>query len=357
MKLLEYQAKTILRHYRLPLPSGQLLDGQQPPTLDWPYLLKVQVPVGGRGKAGGVQVVRNPAEHRLVSATLSQLEVAGHHSQGLYAEELLDIAAEFYLALTIDRAAGLIELLVHNQGGIDIEQATTPPRRYQLEAAPAASLTKQLATYLNLKGSQLDQLQRLLDRLYHAFTAGDLLLLEINPLILTTDQRLVCADAKLETDDAARFRHADLWPASPNGSANYVVLDRSGRIGSIANGAGLAMATVDAITAAGYTPANFLDVGGGSDSAKLVTALQAIADLPAVEAIIVNIFGGITRCDDVARAIITARQQLAQLPPLHIRLSGTNASAGRQLLAAAGLKSYDSLEACLAALPSGGGRA
>ncbi|MBL8159651.1 succinate--CoA ligase subunit beta [Candidatus Saccharibacteria bacterium] len=354
MKLLEYQAKNLLAMQGVSLPVSQLLESPVAPLeLPLPVVLKMQVPVGGRGKAGGIRVATTLAEAAQLGQELFTREISGYGTEGLLAEALLDIKKEYYLSLMVDTAEATIVLLAHKQGGVDIEQAATaeePLRRFVLEAAPDSALSDELLAYFDLPAGAADQLQRLLGQLYDAFVSEDMLLLEINPLVLTKQNQLVCADAKIELDDDAGYRHSQHWPRPPQ-SSQFVSLPVDGGggpvWGSMANGAGLAMATVDAITAAGARPANFLDIGGGTSSDKMLAAFQQISSLPQVSAIIVNIFGGITRCDDVARAILSARREVAGLPPLFIRLTGTNEEAGRALLAEAGIPLYTSLQECI----------
>jgi succinyl-CoA synthetase beta subunit len=205
-----------------------------------------------------------------------------------------------------------------------------------------------LAEYLDLPGHTF-ALQDIIERAYKCFTKNDATLIEINPLVLTAQNKLIAGDCKMELDDAAAFRHPDWNFEDKPANANFVVLDQDGSIATIANGAGLAMATVDAVATAGIKPANFLDIGGGANAASVLAAFERIMEFAHIQAIVINIFAGITRCDEVAKAIITAKDQIEDLPPLFIRLAGTNFEAAAELLAAEKITILETLEECLAA--------
>lgn len=356
MKLLEYEAKQLLQAHQLPLPAGRLVrDLAGTPPAIWPQMLKVQIPVGGRGKAGGIRAVHSAAEYTATARELLGRPLLGHPVTVLLSEDHLDIGRELYLALAVDRTTSAFVLLAHPAGGIEIETAAgggSSPQLLRLAlpvtAPPDVAIVRRVAQHLSLDAPHHDELAAVLAGLWHVARTQDALLVEVNPLVLTRGGRLVCADAKIELDDAAVFRHADWDFCDQPAPAQFVTLSQTGTIASIANGAGLAMATVDAIKAAGAEPANFCDVGGGTNEAGLVRAFSQIAGLPTVRAVVVNIFGGITRCDEVARAIITAGATRAGLPPLFIRLVGTNAETAHAILDAAGLPLLPTLDACVA---------
>lgn len=346
MNLLEYEAKGILQKFAIPVPHGTTF--RQNDTLPIaPIVLKSQVHTGGRGKAGGVVVVREQEEVTVVAKSIFSLAIKDERPQTILAEELLDITHEFYLSLVINRATAEIELVAHKEGGIEIESHDANEfLRRPLGAKNADMLGETLAEYYDLPG-QAFALQELVKNLYECFVRSDAILLEINPLVLTADNTLAAGDCKMTLDDDAAFRHPEWQFEQAPAGANFVTLDRSGTVATIANGAGLAMATVDAVKQAGLTPANFLDIGGGATVEGIVESFQKILEFPSVNAIVINIFGGIVRCDDVAKAILEARKQFTHLPELYIRLSGNKSAEATTLLADAGLTLYSDLPACL----------
>lgn len=346
MRLLEHEAKQLLREYGLPVPDGKLVTsaGIECP-LPFPCVVKVQIPIGGRGKAGGVRMVTSAQEYQRAATELLGSTIKGYRVDSLLVEAQLEIAQELYVAFAIDRDRQSAVLLAHKEGGVEIEAAQDFWRK-PLRAAPEKKLVTELAAYFDVPKTAHDALLALLQRLWKVFI-DDALLVEINPLVLTKDGALVCADAKVELDPSAVFRHPKWRFQTPDASAQFVVLNPKGTVASMANGAGLAMATMDAIAAAGAQPANFFDVGGGTSVEGMTKAFQRMSALPKVRAIVVNIFAGITRCDQVAQAIIAAKQSLPQLPPLFIRLSGTNEAEGKRLLAAHDIPLLPSLAACV----------
>jgi succinyl-CoA synthetase beta subunit len=349
MLLLEHQARTILRDTDVVVPFGVVVDEQTDvPVL--PCVLKVQVPVGGRGKAGGIRVVNEEKEYRDALEELTELDIKGHKPSAIYAEELVDIGRELYLSIVINREESTIELVAHPEGGVEIE-AHKPEEFMRAELTPKSleAVGQAAADWLEIP-EQAFVLTDMVERLYGVFVKSDATLLEINPLALTREGKLVVADCKLELDDMARYRHEE-WPDEQTpADVNYVPLDSDGTIGTIANGAGLAMATVDAVRAHGYTPANFLDIGGAATTESVAASLQKISSLPNIEAIVINIFGGIVRCDIVAQAIIEASRQVDNPPRLVVRLSGTNAEEARKLLSEHDMPLHDSLAEALEAL-------
>jgi len=349
MKLLEYEAKTILRNAHIPTPNSQVIPRDYIPKIPLPAVLKSQIPIGGRGKLGGIVIVETSRELAAAVAKLFDLEIRGYKPTALLAEEKLIIKDEFYFSLVINRPEATIELVAHKNGGIEVEANDHKSfLRIALSGYNSQEAGEQLAEYLDLP-NQSFALQELVANTYRCFIQNDALLLEINPLVLTEQQTLTAGDCKMELDDAAVFRHPEWQFEDRPKSANFVTLDTQGNIATIANGAGLAMATVDAVATAGMRPANFLDIGGGANAESVLAAFERIMEFPAIHGIVINIFAGITRCDEVARAIITAKKQLNNLPPLFIRLAGTNYEAAAKLLAAEDIAILATLEECLAA--------
>lgn len=360
MILLEYEAKQILKDYEIPVPDAVTLPAsEQAPKGDllgtFPVVVKSQVPTGGRGKLGGITLATTEEEVQHAITTVSTLPIKDYLPETLLIEEALSIDRELYLSLRIDRASESIELLAHQSGGVEIEENNADTfLRMQLSVAPTLAQGQELATFYNLD-SHVFVLQDLLKNLYTCFTQSDATLLEINPLILTTpttevpEGELIAGDCKMTLDDAAAFRHPEWAFEAASVEANFVTLNSNGEVATIANGAGLAMATVDAVSAEGLTPANFLDIGGGATAETVLTAFKSILEYPNVQAIVINIFAGITRCDEIAKAVITAKSQLPHLPPLFIRLAGTNYTQAEELLTAEGIPLLPTLNACLAA--------
>ena len=347
MRLLEYEAKNLLSTYRIPIPRGKIFAINELQNITTPVVLKSQIPVGGRGKLGGVRIIRQQTEIQPIAQAIFNLKIRGFLPSKLLAEEIIDISREFYFSLNINRQTAAIELLAHTGGGIEIEsQDTAAFFRRDIPNENFEALADELADYLDIADKAF-LLQDIIENAYRCFIDNDCLLLEINPLVLTSDGKLIAGDAKITVDDAAAFRHLD-WQFEDNSTEhNFVILNRDGEIATIANGAGLAMATVDAVTASGLVPANFLDIGGTATSDKILDCFRQITTLDNINVIIINIFGGIVRCDEVARAIIDAQRQIPDLPKLAIRLSGNRESEARQLLAQYNLPLFDSLEAIL----------
>lgn len=353
MKLLEYEAKNLLGAAGIKVPNGiVVVASRNLSTISLPAVMKSQVPVGGRGKAGGVRVVKNENElHRVVNE-IFELEIKGYRPRSLLIEELLVIKHEYYLSLVINREQGTIELVAHREGGVEVESHQTDEFfRRKLDDDNCEGVGDSLADYLELPEKSF-VLQTMVEELYSCFVTNDATLLEINPLVLTDDGKLVAGDCKMLLDDAAMFRHLDWDFEDKPADSNFVTLNHEGTVATIANGAGLAMATVDAVKDAGLTPANFLDIGGGATTEKVVESFRRITQFPHVSAIIINIFGGIVRCDTVAQAIIEAKHQLPKLPALYIRLSGNRSQEAAELLAAEQLTLYATLEGCLEAMKS-----
>ncbi len=340
MNLLEYQAKDLLRRHELPVPSSWLVQdtGSYPSDVTYPVVTKSQVPVGGRGKAGGIVSEDSPDELPNILKTIFDLSIKGHLPSAILLEEKLTVSRELYLTLRLNRDERRIEWMASPNGGVEIEE-NADSIVYLPYDLP--DITTRLAHTLQIDESLATPL---IEQILHCFHSSDLTLLEINPLVVTDDGKLVCADAKCIVDDNSRFRQPDLpWPTE---TAN-LPQPLGGTIGCIANGAGMAMSTMDTIVAMGGKPANFLDIGGGTGEKEFVLALKNIMELPGVTSIIINIFAGISRCDEIARGIIAARAQLSGLPPLFIRLEGTNRDLAVELLTDAGIAIEPDLKTCV----------
>lgn len=349
MRLLEYEAKAILKQFDIPVPGGTVAraDDTLPAV---PTVVKSQVPVGGRGKAGGIQVITRASELPDAVERILHLEIKGHTPSAVLCEELIDIRNEYYLSLIINRSKSCIELVAHANGGIEVESNDAAGfLHFTLTGDNADAAGEALAELYDLPDKTF-VLQDMVEHLYRCFTQSDATLLEINPLVLTTEGSLVAGDCKMELDNAAAFRHPEWDFEEKVVNANFVTLNPSGTIATIANGAGLAMATVDAVEVAGLVPANFLDIGGGATTENVVASFRQIMEFKNINAIVINIFGGIVQCDTVARAIIEAREQLPHLPKLYIRLSGNRSEEAAALLSQHGLPLYSNLAECLAEL-------
>jgi succinyl-CoA synthetase beta subunit len=367
MNLHEYQAKDIFRSYGIPVPAGKVAASpeeaiQAAQALGGTvWVVKAQVHAGGRGKAGGVKLarevetVRTAAERMLGKPLVTQQTgPEGLPVERVYVESGSEIARELYLSLTLNREKGRVALIASAAGGMDIEEVAhrTPEKILSATVHPAAGLApyqaRDLAFGLGLSGAQIAQFQSLATALYRLYLEKDLSLVEINPLIVARDGTLVALDAKINVDDNALFRHPDLAqlrdgnqedPMERRAAAhelNYVSLD--GNIACMVNGAGLAMATMDLIKLHGGQPANFLDVGGGATSERVTAAFELILSNSRVRAVLVNIFGGIVRCDLIADGVINAVKKVGVRVPVVVRLEGTNADKAREMLSQSGLK-------------------
>ncbi len=348
MDLLEYEAKAILAQFGVAVPSSSLLHPADP-VPEAPIVLKSQVHSGGRGKAGGIRLIKE-GDTSATTNELFALAIKGELPRSLLAEELLTIRNEFYLSLLVNRSSAVIELVAHKEGGIEVEsRAAEEFFRHEITPNTIAVLGDTLADYLAIPEKSF-ALQDLLEKLYNCFVKNDTLLLEINPFVLTTSDTLVAGDCKMTLDLAAAFRHPEWRFEQMSTNANFVTLNPEGTVATIANGAGLAMATVDAVKAADLEPANFLDIGGGATIEGIIKSFEKIITFTRVNAIIINIFGGIVRCDDVAKAIIEARKQFNSLPRLYIRLSGTRSDEAKVLLGEEQLTLYPDLPSCITEL-------
>ncbi len=377
MNVHEYQAKELLRQYGVPVAQGApaftvdeavAAAGRLPGPV---WVVKAQIHAGGRGKGkfkeadagdkGGVRLAKSIDEVKafagqMLGKTLVTVQTgpAGRTVKRLFIEDGCDIGRELYLSALVDRATSRISFIASTEGGMDIEKVAhdTPDRIVTLSIDPASGYSpfhgRKVAAALQLTGDQIEQCVKLIGQLYAAFVDKDMSLLEINPLVVTKAGKLMCLDAKINFEDNALFRHKDVTalrdideedPAEVEASKydlNYVKLD--GTIGCMVNGAGLAMATMDIIKLYGMEPANFLDVGGGASKEKVAAAFKIILQDPNVKGILVNIFGGIMRCDIIAEGVVAAAKEMAIKVPLVVRLEGTNVELGKQILAKSGLK-------------------
>ncbi len=371
MNIHEYQAKKLLKEYGAPVSDGRpVLKFEDAKTaageLDGPlWVVKAQIHAGGRGKGsfkeaaageqGGVRLTKSVAEaaeeaQKMLGRTLvtHQTGPEGKQVNRVYIEDGAGIERELYLALLVDRVSSRVSFVVSTEGGMDIEAvaAETPEKILNFTVDPATGLSgfhgRRVAFALGLEGKQIKQCVALIDTLYKMFIERDMEMLEINPLIVTTDGDLKCLDAKMGFDDNAMYRQQEILAlrdeteedekelAASKFDLNYIALD--GEIGCMVNGAGLAMATMDIIKLFGSEPANFLDVGGGATTEKVTEAFKIITSDPNVKGILVNIFGGIMRCDVIAEGVVTAVKEVGLKVPLVVRLEGTNVEAGKRII-------------------------
>lgn len=348
MKLLEYEAKDLLSQSGILVPLSSLIYKSGESPLQFPVVLKSQVPVGGRGKLGGVEIITEPSEMADAVDALLVLDIKGHVPNVILAEEKLDIAHEHYVSFVVDRSSAVIQLIAHKNGGVEVENNTDKFLKLDFDIEEVEAIAQKVAVLFGHTDElSATLLQYLFADLYECFTENDATLLEINPLVYTPEKTFVAGDCKMELDDNAAFRHEWNFEQKP-AETNFVTLDKNGTIATIANGAGLAMATVDAVADSGMAPANFLDIGGGANTESLLAAFNRIMTFPHIQGIVINIFAGITRCDEVARAIIAARQQIENLPPLYIRLAGTNYEEASELLLFEDIPMLITLEECIA---------
>ena len=354
MKIHEYQARSILRHHGLPVPAFDVVatpgDARKAAAkMGTAVVVKAQVHVGGRGKAGGVKIAADPDEAEKHAAAILGMDIKGLRVEKVLIAGAVDIADEYYIGIVVDRATKKPVYMLSAAGGIDIEEVAreTPEKIHKFAVDPEAGLTKEqakeLASKIESRPAVALQVADCIEKLYEAFVASDASLAEINPLVVTPSGDVVAIDAKVNIDDNALFRHEDI-AAMRDSSAetpelrkaretglSYVKLE--GNVGCLVNGAGLAMTTMDLIKHYGGEPANFLDIGGSSNPGKVVTALEIITSDKNVRSILINIFGGITRCDDVANGLVQALERTSIDIPMVVRLTGTNEEAARDILA------------------------
>ena len=366
MNIHEYQAKAVLREFDVPVPRGIVaFSAAEAVTaakeLGGPvWVVKAQIHAGGRGKAGGVKVVRSLDDvgreaERLIGSTLvtHQTGPQGKEVHRLYIEEGSNIDREYYLSALVDRASGRVAFVASTEGGMEIEQVarTQPEKILSFSVDPVTGFmvhhAHEVARALQFGGEVAKQAETMLPKLYQAFVAKDMNLLEINPLVVTKAGELVCLDAKMGFDDSALYRHPDITAMrdlteedskeieASRYDLSYVALD--GTIGCMVNGAGLAMATMDIIKLYGESPANFLDVGGSATKEKVAAAFKIITSDPQVKGILINIFGGIMRCDIIAEGVVAAVKDVGLRVPLVVRLEGTNVQLGKEIIAKSNL--------------------
>jgi len=365
MKIHEYQAKEILARYGVPIPRGRVASAAAEARLiaeeiGTRVVVKAQIHAGGRGKGGGVKLAANPAEAETVASQILGMTLVTHQTgpegrlvRKVLVEETLPIAQELYAGIVLDRAQGKPVLMASAAGGMDIEEvaAKTPELILKQSFDPGDGLlpfqARQLAFGIGLKGAAAAAAARLFQALARAWVDTDASLAEVNPLVVTEDQRVIALDAKFNFDDNALYRHPDIAalrdtneedPLEVEASKfglNYIKLD--GNVGCMVNGAGLAMATMDIIKYAGGNPANFLDVGGGANQEQITNAFRILMSDAHVKAVLINIFGGILRCDTLAAGVVAAARELDFKLPLVIRMEGTNVEEGRRILRESGL--------------------
>jgi succinyl-CoA synthetase beta subunit len=358
MDLLEYQGKQLFARHDVPVPNGrpattldEALDAAD--AIGYPCVVKAQVQIGGRGKLGGIKVAKNKDEAREHAGNILGMDIRGLTVHELWIEEASEIEAEWYTSIVFDRAAKAPLVMLSTKGGMDIEAVAEedPDAIATLHVDPLMGFQdfhgRRLAFDAGIPEDLIRPTGAMIAKLYQAFVAEDAMLLEVNPLIVTPDRKLRALDAKVTLDDNALFRHPEnATLRNPSGEdrqeqmakergLTYVKLD--GDIGILGNGAGLVMSTLDVVAQVGGSPANFLDAGGGSKADAIVSAVEVILSDPKVKAVLFNIFGGITRCDEVANGLIEAFAQVKPEVPFVVRLDGTNDEEGRRLLAEADL--------------------
>ncbi len=364
LKLQEYQAKKIVALYGIPLPEGEIVATPQDARrvaarLGGKVVIKAQVPVGGRDKAGGIALVDGPDAAEAAARYILGMQIKGLVVRELLVEEAVAVAQELYLGLVVDRGSRRIVMMASAEGGVDIEEVArrAPTSLVRVSLDPFLGLRpyqiRELAAGIGLPPSLFTAFSALAQGLYDCFPASDATLVEINPLAVTQAGQLIALDAKILLDDNAFYRHPD-WAAlsdehqddprereAREAGLSYVKLD--GEIGCMVNGAGLAMATMDIIQHHGGRPANFLDIGGGARAERVAAALRIILADENVRAVLINIFGGLTRCDEVARGILSVLSEIQPRVPIIVRLVGTNEEEGRRILARANVTIAESL--------------
>ena len=354
MDLYEYQGKELLRQFDIETLEGRVAANSEEvraaaEELGGSVAIKAQVLTGGRGKAGGIKVVEEPEDAEKAARQILGMEIRDHTVRQVLVEAGADIASEMYLSILVDRAEKKPLILFSTEGGVDIEEVaeTNPDSIVRIYVDPLLGLlpyqVRELVFDAGLEGDVAKGVGQVLNNLYKAFTESDASLVEINPLVATEDGRVLALDAKVTIDNSSLFRHSDIGEMHDVDAADpgeqraqeaglqYVKLD--GDVGILGNGAGLVMSTLDVVAQAGGNPANFLDVGGGADAEKISEALDIVASNQQVKSVLFNIFGGITRGDEVARGLLSALEQSEIALPIVVRLDGTNAEEGREILA------------------------
>ena len=365
MDLLEYQGKQLFAKHGISVPSGEVAETVEEAVaaaerIGYPCAIKAQVLIGGRGKAGGIKIAQNAEEARAHADAIIGMDIVGPHGEGpfkvhrVWIEGGSDIASEYYASVILDRGEKKLLTMISSQGGMDIEAvaAETPEKLIKRHIDPTrpftAAAARPIVDEAGLDEDVREQVADVVAKLAAVASGEDATLIEVNPLIVTNDRQVVALDAKVTIDGNALFRHEDLAGSeaadeedpqeamAKEKGLTYVKLD--GNVGILANGAGLCMSTLDVVAQAGGAPANFLDAGGGSKAEAIVNALEVIVSDAKVTAILFNIFGGITRCDEIAKGIVTASGEIDLKVPLVVRLDGTNSEEGLRILAEAGLE-------------------
>jgi succinyl-CoA synthetase beta subunit len=358
MDLLEYQGKELFKKHGVPVPEGQHAASvreavEAAEALGFPVVIKAQVQIGGRGKAGGIKLAKDRDEAEAAAEAILGMDIRGLTVHELYVEKASDIAEEYYAAIVFDRGAKKPMAMLSRMGGMEVEEIADkdPSAMVKLHVDPLLGFQefhgRKLAFDARVAGDVVRPVGAMLGKLYEAFAREDAMLVEVNPLLVTGQREVVALDAKVTIDGSALYRHPDT-AAFRNPSAEdpqeqmakergltYVKLD--GNVGILGNGAGLVMSTLDVVAQAGGRPANFLDAGGGAKAEEITNAVEVILSDPKVSAVLFNIFGGITRCDEVARGLVTAFSQIDVKVPFVVRLDGTNDEEGRAILAEAEL--------------------
>ena len=364
MKLHEYQSKRIFAEYGVPIPDGDIASTPSEAKaiaerIGKAVVIKSQVLVGGRGKAGGIKLAKTPEEAEEVAGRILGMDIKGLTVKKVLVDEAADIRSEIYLGAVLDRSARKVAIMASSEGGVEIEEvaAQTPEKIITVHVHPLLGmqgyLARQLAYGIGLSREHIPAFTKIVQNLYRAFVESDASLAEINPLIINGDNKLEAVDGKILLDDSALPRQAQLAAMrdpdedSPTETeareAGLSYIDLDGEIGCMVNGAGLAMATMDIIKLYGGNPANFLDIGGGAGADKVLAALRIILRDTRVKAVLINIFGGITRCDEVANGIVEAINSLHVEAPIVVRMVGVNEDEGRQILADSKLPSANNL--------------
>ena len=367
MNIHEYQAKELLKKFGIPVPNGVVAFSKEEVLQKikliktTKYVLKAQIHAGGRGKAGGIKMLENIDDLEKESSNLfgkflktHQTGSKGKKVQRLYIEEAIDISKEFYLSCLVDRASSKIAFISSAQGGMDIEEvAIKNPKKiftFRLDYKDEVSdeEANEIVSIFNLKNSSKDQVKKIIQSIYQVLIKTDASLIEINPLVITKDNHALCLDAKINFDDNGLYKHPEILKLRDLSEEDPIEIEASkhnlsyiklnGKIGCMVNGAGLAMATMDIIKLHGEEPANFLDVGGGASKEKVATAFKIILSDKSVKGILINIFGGIMRCDVLAQGVVDAAKETNISVPLVVRLAGTNFQEGRKILSNSDLK-------------------
>lgn len=367
MKLFEYEAKAMLAKYGIPTPQGGLATSTTQASevaakLKPPFAVKAQVLVAGRGKAGGILFANSVEEAEKAASKLLNMQIKGIPVRSIWVEEKIQIKRELYFGITTDRSKQSYVAVASAVGGMEIEEIAkkTPDKVIKVPVNPELGLrsfqTREIARKIGYAGNQTSELARILENLYKVGMDNDAELIEMNPLVETNDGEFMAVDARIIIDDNALFRHQELKKRLLEGESEltpqeleamkndlaYVKLD--GNVGVIGNGAGLVMATLDTIQYYGGKPANFLDVGGGAPSEKIALSLKIVLSDPKVKALFINILGGITRCDEVAKGILEAKEKVGVTKPMVIRLVGTNEEEGKKILTEAGIHVLESMD-------------